>query len=81
MFSACPLTANAKEANPVISNLLITVLYLRRTYRRRYSPWITVHRSGTPVIERAQGNPFFLEELVNPLVDRGDFEGEKGVVL
>src|SRR5450759_2253775 len=30
------------------------------------------------VIERAQGNPFFLEELVNALVERGDFEGEKG---
>src|SRR5262249_52462449 len=28
--------------------------------------------------ERAQGNPFFLEELVNALVERGDFEGEKG---
>jgi class 3 adenylate cyclase/tetratricopeptide (TPR) repeat protein len=30
------------------------------------------------IIERAQGNPFFLEELVNTLVERGDFEGEKG---
>jgi class 3 adenylate cyclase/tetratricopeptide (TPR) repeat protein len=30
------------------------------------------------VIERAQGNPFFLEELMNALVERGDFEGEKG---
>lgn len=30
------------------------------------------------IIERAQGNPFFLEELVNALVERGDFEGEKG---
>ncbi len=30
------------------------------------------------VIERAQGNPFFLEELINALVERGDFEGEKG---
>jgi predicted ATPase len=30
------------------------------------------------VIERAQGNPFFLEELVNALVERGDFDGEKG---
>src|SRR5205814_6306875 len=29
-------------------------------------------------IARAQGNPFFLEELVNALVERGDFEGEKG---
>jgi adenylate cyclase len=30
------------------------------------------------IIERSQGNPFFLEELVNALVERGDFEGEKG---
>ena len=30
------------------------------------------------IIERAQGNPFFLEELVNALVERGDFEGERG---
>jgi adenylate cyclase len=30
------------------------------------------------IIERAQGNPFFLEELVNALVERGDFVGEKG---
>lgn len=30
------------------------------------------------IIERAQGNPFFLEEIVNALVERGDFEGQKG---
>jgi class 3 adenylate cyclase/tetratricopeptide (TPR) repeat protein len=30
------------------------------------------------VIERAQGNPFFLEELVNVLIERGDFDGVKG---
>jgi adenylate cyclase len=30
------------------------------------------------VIERAQGNPFFLEELVNVLIERGDFDGGKG---
>lgn len=30
------------------------------------------------IIERAQGNPFFLEELINALIERGDFEGEKG---
>ncbi len=30
------------------------------------------------IVERAQGNPFFLEELINALVERGDFEGEKG---
>jgi adenylate cyclase len=28
--------------------------------------------------ERAQGNPFFLEELVHSLVERGDFEGDRG---
>jgi adenylate cyclase len=33
---------------------------------------------GRNIIERAQGNPFFLEELINALVERGDFEGEKG---
>jgi class 3 adenylate cyclase/tetratricopeptide (TPR) repeat protein len=30
------------------------------------------------IVERSQGNPFFLEELMNTLVERGDFEGEKG---
>src|SRR5467141_4950794 len=30
------------------------------------------------IVERAQGNPFFIEELVNALVERGDFDGEKG---
>ena len=30
------------------------------------------------IVERAQGNPFFLEELVNALVERGDFEGREG---
>jgi adenylate cyclase len=30
------------------------------------------------IIERAQGNPFFLEELINALVERGDFEGQRG---
>lgn len=30
------------------------------------------------IVARAQGNPFFVEELVNALVERGDFEGEKG---
>jgi len=30
------------------------------------------------IIERAQGNPFFLEELINTLVERGDFEGDRG---
>jgi tetratricopeptide (TPR) repeat protein len=30
------------------------------------------------IIERAQGNPFFLEELVNAIAERGDFEGERG---
>ncbi|HEY4985009.1 MAG TPA: AAA family ATPase [Bradyrhizobium sp.] len=30
------------------------------------------------IIERAQGNPFFLEELVKAIVERGDFEGTRG---
>ncbi len=30
------------------------------------------------IAERAQGNPFFLEELVRSLAERGDFEGELG---
>jgi tetratricopeptide (TPR) repeat protein len=30
------------------------------------------------IAERAQGNPFFLEELVHSLVERGDFAGERG---
>src|SRR6266516_7502932 len=30
------------------------------------------------IAERAQGNPFFLEELVHSLAERGDFEGDRG---
>jgi class 3 adenylate cyclase/tetratricopeptide (TPR) repeat protein len=30
------------------------------------------------IAERTQGNPFFIEELVRSLVERGDFEGERG---
>ncbi|WP_369719739.1 adenylate/guanylate cyclase domain-containing protein [Bradyrhizobium sp. LLZ17] len=33
---------------------------------------------GRNIVERAQGNPFFLEELIKALVERGDFEGERG---
>ena len=33
---------------------------------------------GRNIVERAQGNPFFLEELVNAVAERGDFEGERG---
>jgi class 3 adenylate cyclase/tetratricopeptide (TPR) repeat protein len=33
---------------------------------------------GRSIAERAQGNPFFLEELVRSLADRGDFEGGPG---
>ena len=33
---------------------------------------------GRNIVGRAQGNPFFLEELINALIERGDFEGEKG---
>lgn len=30
------------------------------------------------VIERAQGNPFFIEELANSVVERGNVDGERG---
>jgi class 3 adenylate cyclase/tetratricopeptide (TPR) repeat protein len=30
------------------------------------------------IAERAQGNPFFIEELVHSLIERGDFEGKRG---
>jgi class 3 adenylate cyclase/tetratricopeptide (TPR) repeat protein len=30
------------------------------------------------IAERSQGNPFFLEELVHSLIERGDFDGEPG---
>ena len=30
------------------------------------------------IAERGRGNPFFIEELVHSLVERGDFEGEPG---
>ncbi|WP_448035154.1 ATP-binding protein [Bradyrhizobium liaoningense] len=33
---------------------------------------------GRNIVERAQGNPFFLEELVNAIAERGDVQGERG---
>nr|WP_246755660.1 adenylate/guanylate cyclase domain-containing protein [Bradyrhizobium sp. CCBAU 53338] len=30
------------------------------------------------IVERAQGNPFFLEELMNSLIERGELDGTKG---
>jgi len=30
------------------------------------------------IAQRAQGNPFFIEELVHSLIECGDFEGERG---
>src|ERR1700730_3740090 len=30
------------------------------------------------IAERAQGNPFFLEELVHSLIERGELVGERG---
>jgi adenylate cyclase len=39
-------------------------------------PSLTVLKRN--IIERAQGNPFFLEELVKAIADRGDFEGGRG---
>lgn len=30
------------------------------------------------IVERAQGNPFFIEELANAIAERGDFEGQRG---
>lgn len=30
------------------------------------------------IAQRAQGNPFFIEELVHSLIERGDLEGERG---
>ena len=35
--------------------------------------WISHH-----IVKRAQGNPFFIEELVHSLIERGDLEGERG---
>src|SRR5207237_29643 len=39
-------------------------------------PSLTVLKRN--IIERAQGNPFFLEELVKAIAERGDFEGSRG---
>ena len=33
---------------------------------------------STSIIERAQGNPFFIEELANTVAERGEVEGERG---
>ena len=30
------------------------------------------------IAERARGNPFFMEELVRSLIERGDFDGDRG---
>ena len=54
----------SKEAQLLLQECCGDDLSLRLLYRN--------------IIERAQGNPFFLEELVNAIVERGDFEGERG---
>lgn len=38
----------------------------------------SLSRLSDNISERAQGNPFFLEELVQSLVEHGDFEGQLG---
>jgi adenylate cyclase len=61
-ISLSPL--NRKEANDLLSELLGKDTSLALISRH--------------IAERAQGNPFFIEELVHSLVERGDFEGTRG---
>ncbi|MEO6840391.1 MAG: adenylate/guanylate cyclase domain-containing protein [Bradyrhizobium sp.] len=46
--------------------------------RERFGDDPSLDSLSRNIIERAQGNPFFLEELVNTMVERGDFEGDRG---
>jgi class 3 adenylate cyclase/tetratricopeptide (TPR) repeat protein len=55
---------NRAEANDLLSDLL-----------GKDSSLALISRH---IAERAQGNPFFIEELVHSLVERGDFEGTRG---
>jgi class 3 adenylate cyclase/tetratricopeptide (TPR) repeat protein len=55
---------NRTETNDLLSELL-----------GRDSSLALISRN---IAERAQGNPFFIEELVHSLVERGDFEGTRG---
>ncbi|MEA2917148.1 MAG: hypothetical protein QOJ15_9229, partial [Bradyrhizobium sp.] len=55
---------NRKEASDLLSDLLGSDTSLALISRH--------------ITERAQGNPFFIEELVHSLVGRGDFEGTRG---
>ena len=61
-ISLSPL--NRKEANDLLYELL-----------GKDSSLALISRH---IAERAQGNPFFIEELVRSLVERGDFEGTRG---
>jgi class 3 adenylate cyclase/tetratricopeptide (TPR) repeat protein len=55
---------NRKEANDLLYELLGSDTSLALISRH--------------IAERAHGNPFFIEELVHSLVERGDFEGTRG---
>ena len=46
--------------------------------RERFGDDPSLDFASRNIIERAQGNPFFLEELVSTMVERGDFDGERG---
>ena len=43
-----------------------------------WEPTPRSRRSGQPIAGRAAGNPFFVEEMVRELAERGVLEGHRG---
>jgi predicted ATPase len=56
----------------------LTTEQARRLLQEHFSEDPSLVLLSQNIVERAQGNPFFLEELVNAIAERGDFEGVKG---
>lgn len=56
----------------------LTLADARQLLRQHFGDDPSLALLGRNIIERAQGNPFFLEELINAIIERGDVDGERG---
>ena len=51
------------------------------TVRGRTQPDPSVGRLGESITDRAAGNPFFAEEMVRELAERGVLRGQRGAYI
>ena len=64
-------------------SLTLAPLSSRNQRRSRLGCWVTIHRSraGSTITSRAAGNPFFAEEIVRDLAERGVLRGQRGAYV